>query len=84
MGSEESRHEFTLLMEAKASLEDELTVLKHENIALKTKMSQLQKESGDTFLKSENERLQKQVAVLQNRLMRAQEVSLVSASVIDR
>lgn len=58
--------------------------LKLENESLKSKLSSNVAEFADSELLRENERLKQQVASLQSQLMRAQEVSLVSAKVVDR
>lgn len=57
--------------------------LQLENESLKSKLSSNVAEFADSELLRENERLKQQVASLQSQLMRAQEVSLVSAKVVD-
>ena len=58
--------------------------LKLENEQLKAKLSANIAEFADMELLRENERLKQQILSLQSQLMRAQEVSLLSAKVVQR
>lgn len=57
--------------------------LRNENESLKSKLSSGMAEHADEELVRENDRLKQQIASLQGQLVRAQEVSLVTASVVD-
>ncbi|RHY84249.1 hypothetical protein DYB26_009792 [Aphanomyces astaci] len=58
-------------------------VIQAENEALRAKMAAYVSEHADAELLRENERLKHQVLTLQSKLVRAQEVSLISAKVVD-
>ncbi|KAH9124399.1 hypothetical protein AeMF1_004835 [Aphanomyces euteiches] len=58
-------------------------VIQAENEALRAKMAAYVAEHADAELLRENERLKHQVLTLQSKLVRAQEVSLISAKVVD-
>ncbi|RHY28254.1 hypothetical protein DYB32_006105, partial [Aphanomyces invadans] len=58
-------------------------VIQAENEALRAKMAAYVAEHADADLLRENERLKHQVLTLQSKLVRAQEVSLISAKVVD-
>ncbi|KDO26615.1 hypothetical protein SPRG_20560 [Saprolegnia parasitica CBS 223.65] len=58
-------------------------VIQAENESLRAKMAAYVAEHADAELLRENERLKHQVLTLQSKLVRAQEVSLISAKVVD-
>ncbi|KAF0718985.1 hypothetical protein As57867_001347, partial [Aphanomyces stellatus] len=58
-------------------------VIQAENEALRARMAAYVAEHADAELLRENERLKHQVLTLQSKLVRAQEVSLISAKVVD-
>ncbi|KAF0718991.1 Aste57867_1354 [Aphanomyces stellatus] len=58
-------------------------VIQAENEALRAKMAAYVTEHADAELLRENERLKHQVLTLQSKLVRAQEVSLITAKVVD-
>ncbi|OQS02165.1 myosin [Thraustotheca clavata] len=58
-------------------------VIQAENESLRAKLAAYVAEHADAELLRENERLKHQVLTLQSKLVRAQEVSLISAKVVD-
>ncbi|OQR89598.1 myosin-like protein [Achlya hypogyna] len=75
-----------LALEAREAAEGAMALnefLQRENKQLKQKLAQNVQEYADAELKEENERLKHELAVLQSKLARSEEVALVSAKVVD-
>ncbi|KDO26626.1 hypothetical protein SPRG_20562 [Saprolegnia parasitica CBS 223.65] len=75
-----------LALEAREAAEGAMALneyLQKENKELKTKLAQNVHEYADADLKEENDRLKHELMLLQNKVARSEEVSLIAAKVVD-